>query len=511
MLGETNLLGPELVLMVVGGFLLIADLFFKSRALLTLTAAAAILGAVAYSAILLVDGKVGQEAFDGVLVFDQFALFFQFLLAGAALITVAASWETLDRIPSRRGEYLALILFSTTGLMLLAGTRDLIGIFVALELTSLSQYVLVGFRKDRLGSEAGLKYLLLGAISSAVLLYGMAILLGLSGSTDLTEIARFIAGAGDGQFEALIFATTFLIVGFGFKAAIVPFQMWVPDVYTGGPTPVAAFLSVASKAAAFAVLIRVFFEALGDDLIADHWSTIFAVLAALSMFVGNILAIQQSNIKRMLAYSSIAQAGTILIGLAAISADRGELLGASGILFYLAGYTVTNLTAFLVIIIVHEKIGSFEIADYRGLGRRAPLLAAVLALALISLTGLPPTAGFFGKLYLFDTAIQSGLAWLAVIGVGNTIISAAYYIRPIKAMFVDELVQASDAEGSFEPAAPGSPEAAGQAPADAVPSWLPSPPLSAALALTAIGIVVIGLAPGLLIDIAEEAVATLIS
>jgi len=502
MLGETNLLGPQLVLMCVGGFLLIADLFFKDRRFLTLVAAGAILGSVAYSAILLADGKVGQEAFDGVLVFDHFSLFFQFLLAGAALATVAASWETLDRIPSRRGEYLALILFSTTGLMLLAGTRDLIGIFVALELTSLSQYVLVGFHKDRLGSEAGLKYLLLGAISSAVLLYGMALLLGLSGSTDLSDIAAFIAGAGDGQFEALIFATAFLIVGFGFKAAVAPFQMWVPDVYTGGPTPVAAFLSVASKAAAFAVLIRVFFEALGDDLLADHWSTIFAVLAALSMFVGNVLAIQQSNIKRMLAYSSIAQAGTILIGLAAISADRGELLGASGILFYLAGYTVANLTAFLVIIVVHEKIGSFQIDDYRGLARRAPLLAVVLAIALLSLTGLPPTAGFFGKLYLFDTAIQSDLAWLAVIGVVNTVISAAYYIRPIKAMFVDEPATAASGDGT-----PGSP--APVTPIDAVTSWLPSPPLGVTLALTAAGVIVIGLAPGLLIDVAEEAVSTI--
>ena len=510
MLADTNLLGPQLLLMCVGGFLLIADLFLKDQRWLSLTAAAAILGAVAYSAILLADGKLGREAFDDVLVFDRFALFFQFLIAGAALVTVAASWETLGRIPSRRGEYLALILFSTTGLMLLAGTRDLIGIFVALELTSLSQYVLVGFRKDRLGSEAGLKYLLLGAIASAVLLYGMAMLLGLSGSTNLADITAFIAGAGDGQFEAIVFAAVFLIVGFGFKAAIAPFQMWVPDVYTGGPTPVAAYLSVASKAAAFAVLIRVFFEALGDDLISDHWSTIFAVLATLSMFVGNVLAIQQDNIKRMLAYSSVAQAGTILIGLAAISADRGELLGASGVLFYLAGYTATNLAAFLVVIVVHEKIGSYQIDDYRGLGRRAPILAAVLALSLLSLTGLPPTAGFFGKLYLFDTAVQADLAWLAVIGVVNTVISAAYYIRPIKAMFID-----SAALGSPEAkvAAPGSREeeaALGGVPADGVASWLPSLPLGATLALTAAGVVVIGLVPGLVIDVAEEAVGVLL-
>ncbi len=498
MLGEVNLLGPELVLMTVGGFLLIADLFTRNRRFHTLVAAGGVLGAVLYSAILLVDGKVGSTAFDEILVFDGFALFFQFLLAGAALAVIGASWDTLTRIPSRRGEYLALILFSTTGLMLLAGTRDLIGIFIALELTSLSQYILVGFHKDRWSSEAGLKYLLLGAIASAVLLYGMAILLGVSGSTRLTaplgepSIAGFIASAGDGVFEALIFGTVFLIVGFGFKAAIAPFQMWVPDIYEGGPTPIAAFLSVASKAAAFAVLIRVFFEALGDDLISEHWSTIFAVLAVLSMFVGNVLAIQQSNIKRMMAYSSVAQAGTILIGLAAISAERSDVLGASGILFYLAGYTVTNLTVFLVIIAVYNRVGSYEISAYRGLGRRAPLLGLLLAFSLLSLTGLPPTAGFFGKIFLFDAAIQSNLAWLAVIGVINTVISAVYYLRPIKAMFVDS------AEGGAE----GEEQDGARLPL--------LTPLNATLAVTAAGILVIGLAPGLLLDVAEEAVSTIL-
>jgi NADH-quinone oxidoreductase subunit N len=331
MIGEVNLLGPQLVLMVLGAFLLIADLGIKDRRLLVGVALAALGASVLYSAILLADGKLGRTAFDGILVFDEFALFFQFLLAGAAIAAIAASWETLDRIPSRRGEYLALILFSTTGLMLLAGTRDLIGIFIALELSSISQYILVGFHKDRLSSEAGLKYLLTGAIASAVLLYGMAILIGLTGSTNLPAISEAIAQGGSGIFEAAIFGAVLLIVGFGFKAAVAPFQMWVPDAYTGAPTPIAAYLSVASKAGAFAVLIRVFFEALGDDLVADHWKTIFAALATLSMFVGNVLAIQQSNIKRMLAYSSVAQAGTILIGLAAISADRGDTLGASGI------------------------------------------------------------------------------------------------------------------------------------------------------------------------------------
>ena len=488
MLGEVNLLGPILVLMVVGGFLLVAELLFKDRRVLTGIAVAAVLGGVAYSATLLATGTAGRNAFDEVLVLDEFALFFQFLFAGVLLVTIGASWETLERMPSRHGEYLALLLFSTAGLMLLAGTRDLIGIFLALELTSISQYVLVGFHKDRLSSEAGLKYLLLGGVASAVLLYGMAILLGLSGSTNLGAIAAFVAQSDSGVFEALILSVAFLIVGFGFKAAVAPFQMWVPDVYQGGPTPIAAYLSVGSKAAAFAILIRVFMEALSADVLSTHWATIFGALAVLSMFVGNVLAIQQSNIKRLLAYSSIAHAGTILIGLAAISADRSELLGAGGILFYLAAYAVTNLTAFLVVIALFQRIGSYEIDDYRGLGRRAPVLAVVLAFSLLSLMGLPLTAGFFAKLYIFDIAIQSDLAWLAVIGVVNAVISAAYYLRPLKAMFVDEPPPSAAAVG-------------------------PAPGLSLRLSLgvTAVGILVIGVVPSLLINVAEEAVATILA
>ena len=489
MLSDVNLLGPELVLMVVGGFLLIADLFLKDRRILVAVTVAALLGSIVYSTALLSEGFVGSDAFNGILVFDHFALFFQILLIGAALVAVLVSQPTLARLPSRRGEYLALILFSTAGLQLLAGTRDLIGIFIALELTSISQYILVGFHKDRWGSEAGLKYLLTGAIASAVLLYGMAILLGLTGSTNLLEISRFIAQEGAGREEALVLAAVFLIAGFGFKAAVAPFHMWAPDAYTGAPTPIAAYLSVASKAAAFAILIRVFFEALGDDLLAEHWKTIFAVLATLSMFVGNVFALRQNNIKRMLAYSSVAQAGTLLIGLAAISADRTELLGASGILFYLAGYTVTNLTAFIVIIIIANQRGTYDIRQYAGLGRRSPWLSGLLAFALISLIGLPPTALFFGKIYLFETAIQSGLGWLAIVGTVNTVISAAYYLRPVKAMFID----AAETED------------------DDTPMPTPSRGVLTTLGLASVGILIIGLVPSLLIDVAEQAVSAILS
>ena len=255
------------------------------------------------------------------------------------------------------------------------------------------------------------------------------------------------------------------------------------------PTPIAAYLSVASKAAAFAILIRVFFEALGDDLLAEHWKTIFAVLATLSMFVGNVFALRQNNIKRMLAYSSVAHAGTLLIGLAAISADRTELLGASGILFYLAGYTVTNLTAFIVIIIIANQRGTYDIRKYAGLGRRSPWLSGLLAFALISLIGLPPTAIFFGKIYLFETAVQSGLGWLAIVGTVNTVISAAYYLRPVKAMFIDT-AETED---------------------DDTPMPTPSRGVLTTLGLASAGILIIGLVPSLVIDVAEQAVSAILS
>ena len=487
---DINLLGPQIILLGSGLLLLVADLLPGRKPALSALGVVAILASVIYSAALFTSGNLGDSGFSGALVFDRFAAFFQFLLAGAAIAAVLLSRETLGRVPSRGGEYLALILFSTAGLQLLAGSRDLIAIFIALELTSISQYILVGFHKDRWGSEAGLKYLVTGAIASAVLLYGMALLLGLSGSTNLSEIAAYISEQGGGNQAALLLAAVFLIAGFGFKAAVAPFQMWVPDAYTGAPTPVAAYLSVASKAAAFAVLIRVFFEALGDDLLAEHWKTVFAVLAVLSMIVGNAFALRQDNIKRMLAYSSVAQAGTLLIGLAAISADRSELLGASGVLFYLAGYTVTNLAAFAVIIVVANQRRSYLISDYAGLGRRSPWLAGVLAFALLSLIGLPPTAIFFGKIYLFETAVQSGLAWLAVVGAVNTVVSAAYYLRPIKAMFIDQAEDEAEAE------------AAGPA---------VSPAVLATLGLVAAGVLIIGIVPGMVIDAAERAVSAILT
>jgi len=349
----------------------------------------------------------------------------------------------VNRVGRGQGEYYALILTTCSGLMFLAAGRDLITIFVALELSSIPQYILAGWGKDERSSEAGLKYLLLGAIASSLLLYGMALLYGVTGSTLLVDIAGSIAQGGEANRSALVLAMALLIAGFGFKMAVVPFQMWVPDVYQGAPTPVAAFLSVGSKAAAFAVITRIFFEALGAKFLSDDWSMIFAVLAAVTMTLGNLMAVVQTDIKRLLGYSSIAQAGTFLIGLAAISAKGGEFtLGGSGVLFFLAAYAFTNLGAFIAIIAISQKIGSDQIKDYAGMWKRSPFLTVALAFCLVSLTGIPPTVGFWSKLYIFNAGIRADLAWLVIVGVLNSVISGYYYLSVARQMFL------GDAEGA---------------------------------------------------------------
>ncbi len=434
-------IAPVLVVFIAAAVVLIVGVLpgRPDRRVLAGLAALACLGSLGWTASLIardVAGSDGTLAFSGVVVIDRFALFFNVLFPAVTAFVVLASFDYLDQMADRAAEYFALLLVITGAAMLLAASNDLIMIFIALELQSVSQYVLAGFLRGPRSSEAGLKYLLLGATSVAVMLYGMALLYGLSGSTALPDIAAALRSAPDGQRAAYLAAAVALAAGFGFKMAIVPFQMWVPDVYQGAPTPVAAYLSVGSKAAAFAITLRVFYSALGEDVIASDWANMFAVLAAVSMTVGNIVAIQQSDIRRMLGYSSIAQAGNFLVGVAAISV-RGEefTLGSSAVLFFIASYAFTNLGAFFVIIAISNRTGSDRIADYAGMWRRSPVLAIILTLCLMSLTGLPPTAGFWAKIYVFNAAVQADMLWLVVVGVINTLISAYYYLGPVKQMF----------------------------------------------------------------------------
>ena len=476
-----DLVGPQIAVLAAAGLVILADgLLPSQRKYLPFIALLGLAASALWTTSWVGRGDY-QEAFDGTLALDQYAVFFYYLFAGITATVVLASIDWVNREGRGQGEYYALVLVVCSGLMFLAASRDLITIFISLELSSIPQYILAGWGKDKRSSEAGLKYLLLGAIASALLLYGMALLYGVTGTTTLPDIAAAIQADGESYRALLVLASVLLIAGFGFKMAIVPFQMWVPDVYQGAPTPVTAFLSVGSKAAAFAVVIRIFFEALGADFLSSDWSMIFAIIAAVSMTLGNVMAIVQTDIKRMLGYSSVAQAGTFLIGLAAISADGGEFtLGASGVLFFAAAYAFTNLGAFVAIIAISQKIGSDEIKDYRGMWKRAPFLALALAFCLVSLTGIPPTAGFWGKLYIFYAAVRADLVWLVLIGMLNTVASAFYYLSVARQMFLGEVEDGRTIR--------------------------PTPSIAMALGTATLGVLVFGILPTPLLSAAENAV-----
>jgi len=456
---------------------ILLDLVIKQKKVLAAFTVVALAIPIAFTVMLWGES---ESSFGGMLVLDGFSLFFKFLILSIAALVIISSVDYVNKFARFQGEYYALILFSAGGLMLMASTGELISIYVALELSSISLYALVSFLKDSKSSEAGLKYMILGAISSAVLLFGMAFVYGLTGTTHLDQIADKVSAlVSSGQLwdsPALILGMILMVAGFGFKIASVPFQMWVPDVYEGAPTPITAYLSVASKAAGFAVILRVFYTAFGIPLLSDSWALVFAVLGAISMTIGNVVALAQTNIKRMLGYSSIAHAGYLMVGLAAVSS-----LGRSGILFFLATYALSNLGAFIAIIAISNKTGSDEISDYTGMARRSPVLALVLAFCLISLIGIPPTGGFIAKIYIFNAAIQQDLLWLVIIAVLNSVISAYYYLKVVKVMYV------------------GTP-----ASEEAVPSSIP---LRAALAITSLGVLLLGIYPWLVLRLAESAVA----
>ncbi len=479
---------PELALGGLALILIIVELFLKRKQLLSTLSLVFLAVPIALSLVLWLkldsmDSHV-LTGFNGFLIVDYFSLFFKFLILGVAALVIIASKETVARFPRFQGEYYALVMLASGGMMLMAGATELISIYIALELNALSIVALVSLMKDSRSTEASMKFLVLSAISSAVMLYGMALVFGLTGSTNLLDIADRITSVGDLIDQpALLLGVIFIVAGFGFKISSVPFQMWVPDVYEGSPTPIAAYLSVASKAAGFAVIVRVFFMAFGP--MSDEWALLFGILAAVSMFIGNLVAIAQNNIKRMLGYSTIAHAGFIMVGLASIGRE-GHLLGpgVESILFYLVAYAATNLGAFFAVIAISNKINSELINDYAGVARRSPVLAFALAISLVSLMGIPPTAGFWAKVNVFKAAVDSDLVWLAVIGVVNSVISAYFYVRVIKAMY---LGQPSSEEGIKVDL-----------------------PLVSALAVVVVGILFMGVVPHFVMDVVENAVGTLV-
>jgi len=382
--------------------------------------------------------------FSGMLALDSFSLYFKLLftvLTAIVLLSSAVSSEVAGR---RSGEFSALVLSVLLGMMLLASAMDLLMIYVALELVSIPSYILSGYKKnDTRSNEAALKYVIYGAFATGLMLYGMSLLYGLTGTTNLLVIRKVLATSMPSSITLYV-ALILMLAGFGYKIASVPFHFWCPDVYEGAPTPVTAFLSVGPKAAGFAILIRFLYVAmtestwshLGAPLWNVDWPMILAVLSAVTMTFGNLSALMQKNLKRLLAYSSIAHAGYLLMGVVLLSVE-----GVQAILFYLLVYMFMNLGAFLVVIIVVNRLGNEEIETYRGLGWRAPVLASLMTVFLFSLTGLPPTAGFIGKFYLFAAVIESQYYWLALIGVLNSVIALYYYARVIKAMFLDKPIE----------------------------------------------------------------------
>jgi NADH-quinone oxidoreductase subunit N len=491
-LHDLYLLSPEMSVAALGIVIILLDMVIGRKGILAAVSVAGLAVPLAFSVSLWqeLSGEPNGQMVGlfNTLAVDHFSLFFKFLVIGILALVVMSSVEYVSRIKQFQGEYYGLMLFSASGMMLLAATTDLIAIYIALELTALPLAALAAFLGNSRSTEAGIKFLLLSAMSSAVLLYGMTLTYGFTGTTQLAEIFERLGTSSDATMpfgsNALFLGVIMMVAGFGFKIAAVPFQMWVPDVYEGSPTPITAYLSVASKAAGFAIILRVFYIAFGE--LSLDWATLFAILSAVSMTIGNLVAIAQSNIKRMLAYSTVAHAGFLMVGVAAIAAKVpvGETtLGPSGVLFYLVAYAVTNLAAFFAIIAISNRTGSDMISSFAGMGRRAPVLAVILAFALISLLGIPPSAGFMGKLYMFSAAMKSDLAWLVLVGVVNSAISAYYYLKVIRVMYMVEPENDEKVPMGYSP--------------------------RIALYIAGLGILVLGVFPSPLINVAEKAVAIL--
>ena len=423
---------PEIIWCGFGVLLMLLQPFLKNRQGLTLFA---MVGAAA-GTLATYFGQMGSGFF-GLIQFDTYSLFFHWLVGLVAFLVILAADSYLERENLAPAEFYALILFATAGMGVLASAQELLTAFIGLEMSSISSYVLAGYRRDSVkSSESAVKYFLLGSFATAFFLYGIALVYGASGSTNLMQIA-----STDPSSNLLRLGLTLILVGLGFKVAAAPFQVWTPDVYEGAPTPVTALFAAGPKAATFALLLRIFTTI---HAATDFWFWAFWILAAATMFVGNLGALVQTNVKRMLAYSSIAHAGYTLVAFAAVTtmkldADTGAAPAYAAVLFYLLGYSLVKVGAFTIVSEIGGKGESYQtLDDFAGLGTRQPFAAAAMSLFLLSLLGLPITAGFFGKFYVFKAAINSKLIWLAVLMTINSTIGAYYYLRVIVVMYMRE-------------------------------------------------------------------------
>jgi proton-translocating NADH-quinone oxidoreductase chain N len=490
-----QLLSPELILLLTGIVVLVVDFVWRDDAesggkktVWIPALALAGLGAALLATILL----WGTPSTDvlAMMAVDPFALFFKIIAISTVMLVILAAVPYLQDRTRYRGEFYALLVFAAMAISLASASINLISIYLAMEFLSITSYVLAGYlRGDEKSNEAGIKYFLYGAVTSAIMLYGMSLLYGATGTTNLTGIAQVLK-VGDLTIQWLaVAAIVLLLAGFAFKIVLAPYHQWAPDTYEGAPTPVTAFLSVGSKAAGFAILMRVFLTALPQFRFGIGWMAFLMALSIISMALGNLIALRQTNVKRMLAYSSIGHAGYIIIGvICSITLGVNNwFLGINGTLFYLLAYLFTNLAVFSAVIAFETATGSSEIADYRGLVKRAPVVAGIMLIGLLSLAGIPGTAGFMAKFMVFGSAIQYG-EWqtilLAVVAVIASAIAAFYYLNVVRYMFFEK------ADEEAEPVSI-------------------SPGLNVGLAITAISILIIGIYPQPFIEFATESIQML--
>ncbi len=437
-----QLLGVEIVTTLIGLLLLVMGLLVSKENNKGI-ANVAIIGFIVILGVLMLFSDIETNIFGGMYIIDSFAIFFKALLLIAVLLVCLISKNYIDEKGYGQAEYYSLLVFATLGMMIMVSAGDLITFYIGLELNSISFVILAAYNKNcDKSTEAGLKYVLLSAMSSTILLYGLSLIYGSTGSTLISQVAEVISNQGLNPL--MILGMIFALAGLGFKVSAVPFHMWTPDVYEGAPTPVTGFMSVASKAAAFAILARFFLISFAP--MQNLWVIVITALTVLTLILGNFVAIPQTNIKRMLAYSSIGQAGFILLGLVAFSK-----LGLAALMFHSLLYVFSNIGAFGVATVVGKSIGSDQIKDYQGLWKRSPFMAAVMLISLLSLAGIPPLAGFVSKFYLFTAIIDQGYIWLSFIAIGMSMVSVYYYLIVAKVMYLGK-----PKEGAEMIKAPGS-------------------------------------------------------
>ena len=470
---ETLRILPEIILTLAGTLIMVLEPLTRRKAMLGKLSLAA-LGLALWASIIAFANP--GPAFRDMLIIDGFATFFRVLLIAVAALAILSSYQYLRREKADSGEYYALILFSVVGQGIMVTSNELIMLFIGLEISSIATYILAGYLRDDIrGSESALKYFLLGSFATAFLLYGVAWIYGMTGSTNMTEIRRILTTPEIAPNTIMIGAAAALIfVGLAFKVSAAPFQIWAPDVYQGAPAPVAAFMSAGPKAAAFAILLRLFLTAF--EPISDRWEPIVWISALLTMMIGNFAALTQSNMKRLLAYSSIAHAGYVMVAVTSNSET-----GTAAAMFYLAAYAFMNIGAFAVVAhIAHKGERFVRVDDFAGLAARQPVTAALLSVFMLSLIGVPLTAGFFGKFYIFKAALDADLIWLTVLGLLNSAVAAYYYLRVLVVMYMQE-------------------------PGEAVQALTPLPAgIKATLWGSAIATLVLGVYPSLILDFASR-------